>query len=77
MELVIDRLNLPNAGEDIVKGQGELFVDQGKLLIRHNSIESGIDYSKIPDDGNDDNWESACYERKVSETIVLAAHPGR
>ena len=78
VDLIIESLNLPNAGEYGVKGKGSLLVKDGQLLIEHSSKHEGFDYIEPPEDADYDDlvnydWEANTIEvdKTVSETIIL------
>lgn len=74
IDQVIEVLDLPNAGEYFVEGEGELLVKDGQLFIKHQSNHSGYDYD-VPDDFNPETDDFEEYgvevEKTVKETVVL------
>lgn len=79
VDLIIQTLNLPNAGEYGVKGNGSLKLVDGQLSIQHTSKHQGIDYIEPPEDASYDelenyDWNANIIEvdKTVSETVILA-----
>lgn len=65
-ELVVEKLDLPNAGEWFVKGTGELFVKGTDLWIRHDSVGAGTNY-EFPEDVDPSNLDYEEFEEYAVE----------
>lgn len=73
IDLIIAKLDLPNAGVYFVEGGGELFAQNGQLLLTHESQHSGLNEEDIFDDEDPENYdyEQHSIDEKVNETVVL------
>ena len=78
IDVIIEELQLPNAGEYFVHGKAELLQDGDQLKINHTSQHSGVSWDHVDVDApgfnaSEFDWEAnaVVFEKEVSETVTL------